>query len=92
MIQLGRKDLFYAHAGMTIEALERLTLAQDADAVFAILYVSRLLAPPAPLPPNLLPSAWVDGDDLITKIGWKPRSRAEREEMLQHVSRARWPS
>jgi hypothetical protein len=72
-------------AGMTIEALERLTLAQDADAVFAILYVSRLLAPPAPLMPNLLPSVWIDGDDVITKIGWTPRSRAEREAMRQKV-------
>ncbi len=72
-------------AGMTIEALERLTLAQDADAVFAILYVSRLLAPPSPLPPNLLPSVWVDGDDIISKIGWSPRSRIEREEMRRKI-------
>lgn len=73
------------NAGMTIEALERLTLSQDADAVFAILYVSRLLAPPSPLLPNLLPSVWIDGDDVISKIGWTPRSRVEREEMRRKV-------
>lgn len=72
-------------AGMTLEALERLTVAQDADAVFAILYASRLLAPPAPLLPNMLPSVWIDGDDVIAKIGWTPRSRVEREEMRRRV-------
>jgi hypothetical protein len=72
-------------AGLTTQALEKLTLTQDADAVFAVLYVSRLLAPPAPLPPNLRAGAWVDADDIIAKIGWKPRSTGERLAMRRKV-------
>ncbi len=72
-------------AGLDINVLERLTLAQDADAVFVILYVSRLLAPPAPLPANLRAGAWVSADDIIEKIGWDPRSSEERRQMRRRV-------
>ena len=72
-------------AGLDINVLERLTLAQDADAVFVILYVSRLLAPPSPLPPNLRAGAWVSADDIIEKIGWDPRSSEERRQMRRRV-------
>jgi len=72
-------------AGLDIQVLERLTLAQDADAVFAILYVSRLLAPPMPLPPNVRAGAWVSADDIIEKIGWDPRSSEERRLMRRRV-------
>jgi len=72
-------------AGLDIQVLERLTLAQDADAVFAILYVSRLLAPPTPLPSNVRAGAWVSADDIIEKIGWDPRSSEERRLMRRRV-------
>lgn len=72
-------------AGLGVDVLERLTLAQDADAVFSILYVSRLLAPPGPLPPNLRAGAWVSADDIIEKIGWDPRSTEERQIMRRRV-------
>lgn len=61
--------------------LEALSGAQDADATLAFLYISHLLAPPAPLPPNTMATGKVDFDDVIAKIGWTPRSTAERREM-----------
>lgn len=66
-------------AGLQIDRLEALAYAQDPDFNFALLYISRLLAPPAPLPPNMLPSGWVDLDDVMAKIGWDPRSAEERK-------------
>ena len=68
-----------------MEALERLTHEQDSDCVFALLYVSRLLAPLAPLPERTAPVDWIDLDDVIAKIGWSPRSTKEREEMRRKV-------
>ena len=67
------------------EALRNLTGAQDADATFALLYIARLLAPPAPLPPNTTAMGWIDFDDVIKKIGWDPRSTAERREMRERL-------
>jgi hypothetical protein len=72
-------------AGLQIEALESLTLAQDPDFNFALLYVSRLLAPPAPLPPNLFAGGWVALDDVMEKIGWTPRSAKERQQMRKKI-------
>ena len=69
-----------SHAEVTA-ALEALSGAQDADATLALLYISHLLAPPAPLPPNLTATGHIDFDDVIAKIGWDPRSTAERREM-----------
>lgn len=61
--------------------LEALSGAQDADATLAFLYISHLLAPPAPLPANATAVGWIEFDDVIAKIGWNPRSTAERQEM-----------
>lgn len=61
--------------------LEALSGAQDADATLAFLYISHLLAPPSPLPANATAVGWIDFDDVIAKIGWNPRSTAERQEM-----------
>ena len=66
-------------------ALEKLTGDQDADCIFALLYVLHLLAPPAPLPERTAPVGWVSLDDVIAKIGWNPRSTNEREKMRGKV-------
>ncbi len=71
--------------GVDPSALEKLSAQQDADATLAFLYISRLLAPPTPLPPNATAVGWVDFDDVIAKIGWDPRSTAERREMHQRL-------
>lgn len=73
--------------GMTSDALELLSRDQSADCDFALMYVSRVLAPPSPLPPNAYAGGWVALDDVIEKIGWKPRSTREREEMRAQVWR-----
>ena len=68
-----------------LKALEELTLAQDPDFNFALLYISQVLAPPSPLPSNLAAVEWVDLDDVMDKIGWSPRSSQERLEMRRRV-------
>jgi hypothetical protein len=72
-------------AGIGMDALERIMRAQDADCIFALLYVSRLLAPPAPLPANAYAGGWMDLDDVIKKIGWTPRNSPHREELRARV-------
>ena len=71
--------------GVDPAMLARLTAQQDADATLAFLYISRLLAPPTPLPPNATAVGWIDFDDVIAKIGWDPRSSAERREMHRRL-------
>lgn len=71
--------------GLSLRDLGKLTREQDADGIFALLYVSRLLAPPAPLPPNTYAGGWVDLDDVLDKLGWSPRSTSERQEMRAKV-------
>jgi len=71
--------------GLTTEALEKMTQSLDADGTFAVLYVSRLLAPPSPLPGNALAYDWVTLDDVIQKIGWDPRTSTQRQEMRRRV-------
>jgi hypothetical protein len=68
-----------------IAILESYTQKADADAMLAFLYVSRLLAPPSPLPPNLLASGWVDLDDVASKIWPAPRSSKERKENRKKI-------
>jgi len=82
--------------GIGIDALERLTDKLNADGVFALLYVSRVLAPPAPLPPNAYAGGWIDLDDVASKIWPAPRSSKERlnrreavYEVLRFGARAR---
>ena len=60
--------------GVPLQVLEDLTFAQDPDFNFALLYVSRLLAPPSPLAPRDIAHEWVDLDDVMGKIGLDPRS------------------
>jgi len=74
-------------AGARGEILENLTFAQDPDFNFALLYVSRLLAPPAPLPPSARASQWIDLDDVMEKIGWDPRSSVARASMREKLWR-----
>jgi hypothetical protein len=66
-------------AGWRPDALERLTAALDADCILGLLYVSRLLAPPAPLPPRAYAGGWIDLDDVAAHVLPKPQSRKERE-------------
>ncbi len=73
--------------GVPLTVLEDLTFAQDPDFNFALLYVSRVLAPPSPLPPNAAAVSWIDLDDVMTKIGLDPRSTKERLEMRSRVWR-----
>jgi hypothetical protein len=85
-VQLALSDGERA-AGVPLQVLEDLTFAQDPDFNFALLYISRLLAPPAPLAPRQFASDWVDLDDVMSKIGWDPRSTKERAEMRGRVWR-----
>lgn len=71
--------------GLTVDGLEALSGAQDADGALVMLYVSRLLAPPAPLPPNAYAGGWVDLDDVAARILPAPRSRKEREQNRRRI-------
>lgn len=66
---------------LKLATLEHLTLDQDTDFAFAMLYVAAALAPPAPLPANTAALGWIDLDDVMEKIGWYPSelSIADRE-------------
>jgi hypothetical protein len=70
---------------VAIDAFYRLSFAQDADAAFAMLYVCRLLAPPAPMPQNMAPVGWIEIDDVMQKIGWVPRSTEERQKFRARI-------
>jgi hypothetical protein len=59
-------------AFLALSALEQLTLRQDADFNFTLLYVASTLAPPSPLPPNLFAGGWIDLNDVMEQIGWYP--------------------
>ncbi len=85
-VQLALSDDERA-AGVSPRVLEDLSFAQDPDFNFALLYISRLLAPPAPLPPKHLAAEWIDLDDVMSKIGWDPRSTKERLEMRGRIWR-----
>ena len=68
-----------------LAALGAMMHSTDADGTFAVLYVSRLLAPPDPLPRNALAYDWIELDDVIAKIGWDPRTTVQRQEMRRRV-------
>lgn len=72
-------------AGLNSEELEALTRELDTDGTFAVLYVSRLLAPQNTLPSASLAYGWIDLDDVMHMIGWTPRSSVERIEMRRQV-------
>ncbi|RYX81108.1 hypothetical protein EON83_25545 [bacterium] len=72
-------------AGAQTEFLENLTDAQDADSALAFLYISRVLAPPSPLATREFAGGKIEFDDVISKIGWDPRTTAERREMHKRL-------
>jgi hypothetical protein len=71
-------------AGLTTETLETLTREQDADAALAFLYIARILAPPI-FSAVQSGRGTVDFDDVLSKIGWDPRSSEERREMHKRI-------
>lgn len=72
-------------AGLTTQALESLTSAQDADSALAFLYISHVLATPNSGIVQEFAGGKIDFDDVISKIGWDPRSSAERREMHRRI-------
>jgi hypothetical protein len=72
-------------AGLTTDTLEALTREQDADAALAFLYIAHLLAKPNSGTPQNMAEAVVSFDDVITKIGWDPRSSEERRLMHKRI-------
>ena len=67
-----------------MDALERLTDAQDADCMFALLYVCGALIPDVPKAAGYS-GGWIGLDDVMEKIGWVPRSTKERAEMRASI-------
>ncbi|RYG64669.1 hypothetical protein EON80_18815 [bacterium] len=72
-------------AGLTPEILETLARKQDSDGVFALLYTTRLLAPPLGQGIGEPRSVVVDIDDVMEKIGLTARSTADRLEKRRRV-------
>jgi len=68
-----------------LKHLEQITAAQDADGVFAVLYICRLLAPPAPLSARVRAAGWIDLDDVAERIGLQARNAEQREQNRQRV-------
>ena len=82
-----------AHGGLDagIELLKDAASALDIDDGLAWLYISHLLAPPAPLPPNAASVAWIDLDDVARKTmgGYAPNptEAARRRAKVWHAIR-----
>jgi len=72
--------------GMDSSHLEAFAREQDSDAVLAQLYILSALAPPPPAPKQAIYTGWIQFDDVIDKIGWSPRSTAERREMHARIA------
>jgi hypothetical protein len=72
-------------AGLTAITLEQLTKEQDADAALAFLYIARVLAPPSLQAIQDFAGGGIDFDDVLSKIGWDPRSTEERREMHKRI-------
>jgi hypothetical protein len=68
-----------SHETLSLESLEKLTRAQDADFNFTLLYVASTLAPPSPMPSNAYAGGWIDLDDVMKKIGWNPAKLALKD-------------
>lgn len=71
--------------GLSVDILEQLTADQDADACFALMYVSNLLLPTAPLSENAYSGGWIDLDDVASKIWPAPRSTKARLENRRKI-------
>jgi hypothetical protein len=74
-----------ALSGLTTSILGTFVSEQDADAALAFLYIARLLAPPMANLPQDYSGAWVDVDDVISKIGWAARNAEHRLELRRRV-------
>ncbi|RYG69586.1 hypothetical protein EON80_09560, partial [bacterium] len=72
-------------AGLTTQALETLARQQDADASLCFLYIAHVLAAPLGQASSDGAIGTIDFDDVISKIGWDPRSTVERREMHRRV-------
>ncbi len=68
-----------------LNGVQQLIARQDADGILAVMYVSALLKPEAPLPPDTYRGKRIKIDDVIEKIGWKPLSTKQRQEMREQV-------
>jgi len=71
--------------GEDLAMLEKLTSEGDADGILTMYYALRLLTPTEPIAANVAPAVWIDLDDVISKIGWSPRSATERQEMRGQI-------
>lgn len=76
-------------AGHGIELLQNAAAQLDVDDGLACLYISHLLAPPAPLAANAYAGGWVDLDDVARKTmgGYarNPKEAAERRAKVWHA-------
>lgn len=68
-------------AGLGISYLEAIVREMDSDAVFAMFYILRQLAPPSPLVGPDVPQGWFNLDDIIEAINWAPRGTEQRRMM-----------
>ena len=75
-IPLTQEDI---DAGLDLSFIGNLVAQQDADAILTTFYALRLLTPTEPVPHGLTTTTRVDLDDIMQKIGWKPRSTADRQ-------------
>ncbi len=79
------------NAGHGIELLQSAAAELDLDDGLAWLYISHLLAPPAPLPANAYAGGWVDLDDVARKTmgGYarNPQEAIERRRKIWHAIR-----
>ncbi len=72
-------------AGTELAALQELLAAQDADACMALMFVTRLLAPPGSASHGSPAEGWVHLDDVASRIWPAPRSREERRQQRARV-------
>lgn len=73
------------NAGLTLEALNELRKMQDSDSAFALLYISRQMAESQPTPEKPMNYVTVALDDIITAIGFDPRTSIQRAELRRRV-------
>jgi len=81
-IRLTDKD---RDQGLSIGDLERIVYRQDADCMFALLYVSKLIADSGPIPESGYIGGRIKLDDVMAKIGLQPRSTRERETLREKI-------
>lgn len=74
-------------AGLTTDTLEAFTREQDADAALAFLYIAHILARPSTGALARVGVGEISFDDVISKIGWDPRSSEERRLMHRRIYR-----